>query len=296
MSFIDAHLHGYFCQHHRQPIADYLASLRARGLDKVFLIIQGDFGLAPATMVKRSSSFVRPYLNADNFVAREHIARWQSIARELGSEDKILYFLNVRWLREGEEEALTHFLPSIQGLKLPYAQPGGRDGPPSVDYLRPALLRFAQSHRLPILIHINTNHFYDRMEKALAAFPDLHFLICHFGFSRRRTAQLLAAFPNAFTDFSALLPWMKKDGEGYRAFLLEHQNQVLLGTDHIVGGPEVPPATEYLDFVLGLGLPREVEEKVLGQNACRFLKENQQGLSQRQPGASQVKCLDSLTS
>jgi len=127
----------------------------------------------------------------------------------------------------------------------------------------------AQCHRLalPVLIHLDLRQYGDFMDELLSAYPDVNFNVPHFGSSRKKMADFFKRYPNCFSDFSSLLPLMKKAPGAYAEFMIEFSDQILLGSDDVTGCPSA--LGEYVDYVRTL-VDESVFKKVIQENYLRF--------------------------
>jgi predicted TIM-barrel fold metal-dependent hydrolase len=80
-------------------------------------------------------------------------------------------------------------------------------------------------------------------------------------------AGVLERWNNAYTDFSSLLPFMKKDPDAYKSFIAEFPDRVLFGTDATMGWADLTRA--YLGFVREMLRDEEVLQKILSLNYLR---------------------------
>ncbi len=131
------------------------------------------------------------------------------------------------------------------------------------------IFAFAQARDLPVVYHLDARRHGDVLEAMLREFPRLRIDLAHFGIGRRAFSPFLDRFPNLYTDTASLLPHLRRDPDGYRAFLCRYADRVCFGTDAFLYG--LDEVLAYLDGVRGLGLPPEVERAVLWHNPRRFL-------------------------
>ena len=88
------------------------------------------------------------------------------------------------------------------------------------------------------------------------------------GSRARRWRVCWSARENVYTDFSSLLPFMKKAPEAYESFIRTYADRVLFGTDTTVGCPGL--TEEYIAFVPRILPDEEVRRKVLVENYLRI--------------------------
>ena len=120
---------------------------------------------------------------------------------------------------------------------------------------------------VPMLFHVDLNRYNGYVCELISAFPNVLFNVPHFGSSRKRMAEVLSRYPNCYTDFSSLLPFMKKAPEAYRDFIKTFSDRVLLGSDALLGQPS--RVKEYADYVKTF-LEGDLLEKVAWRNFRRF--------------------------
>jgi len=155
---------------------------------------------------------------------------------------------------------------------------------------------------------------FDEFEHLVAKHPKTTFIGVHFGNDPEdpaRVAQLLEKYPNLYVDTAARVPELGRyDAKKMRDIFLRFQDRILFGTDLQLGGRgqlvlgssgALPPTPEDVKLffgstwryfetndtnfasptpiqgrwtINGIGLPREVLEKVYAKNADRLLGTN----------------------
>jgi len=120
---------------------------------------------------------------------------------------------------------------------------------------------------VPMLFHVDLNRYNGYVCELISAFPNVLFNVPHFGSSRKRMAEILSRYPNCYTDFSSLLPFMKAAPETYKDFIQTFSDRVLFGSDAILGQPSMVKV--YADYVKTL-LAGDLLEKVTWRNFRRF--------------------------
>jgi hypothetical protein len=100
---------------------------------------------------------------------------------------------------------------------------------------------------IPVVFHADLNRYNEYVCELISAFPNVLFSIPHFGSSRKKMTEALSRYPNCYTDFSSLLPFMKEAPETYRNFIKIFSDRVLFGSDALLGQPSV--VKEYADYV-----------------------------------------------
>ncbi len=132
-----------------------------------------------------------------------------------------------------------------------------------------AIFAFAQDRDLPVVYHLDARRHGAFLEALLTEFPRVRVDLAHCGIGRKAFAPFLDRFPNLYTDTASLLPHLRRDPDGYRAFLCRYADRVCFGSDAFLY--RLGEVLEYLAGVRGLGLPPEVERAVLWDNPCRFM-------------------------
>ena len=80
-----------------------------------------------------------------------------------------------------------------------------------------------------------------------------------------RIDYLLAAYPNMYADLSAMsaMNALSRDAALAKSFLQKHHRKLLFGTDRFVREEE----PLIIDFLQGVQLPSEMEDRILHKNA-----------------------------
>ena len=129
--------------------------------------------------------------------------------------------------------------------------------------------------------------------RVIAKHPKTRFIAAHFGNDAEDLVELsgwLDAYPNLYVEFSSRLNELGRQPYSSQRFFERFQDRILLGTDGPF--PEqrlriywrfLETQDEYFHYsekspppqgdwrIYGIGLPREVLEKVYHQNACRII-------------------------
>ncbi|MGV8059767.1 MAG: amidohydrolase family protein [Smithellaceae bacterium] len=120
---------------------------------------------------------------------------------------------------------------------------------------------------VPVLFHVDLNRYSGYIYELMSAFPNTLFNIPHMGSSRKRMVEALSKYPNCYTDFASLLPFMKTAPEGYRNFIQAFPDRVLFGSDALFGNLSM--VKEYVDYVKTF-LGEDLLEKVTCGNFRQF--------------------------
>ena len=289
---IDVHLH--WCVYDRPPtvIDEGLTHLEAAGYDVgVFYPLPG-IGLAPQRVPEMIPGAFHdiPGLQGgracyDDVASwREFDARWRTRPPAAGGDRRLdaLSFLDVRswdgttdlapWWAGGhaglkdilvlEEDEAKMAMRSLRRL-------AGLSREAYLDRHR-ATFRLADELALPLVWHVDLSLHGDFARECLDRHPSVRVDIPHFGFSRKTLGRFFDRHPQLVTDISSMLPFMRDDPEAYRAFFHRHPDRVLLGSD---ASPSwgFDQSLQYAHWVIGLGLPGDLEAAILGGNARRFL-------------------------
>jgi len=190
-----------------------------------------------------------PYLDT-RFFEQEQVDRLDTYVGKGYRGVKILYI--------PEEDTVI----GVEGWQRTYQRSVRRS-----ENLMADLIRHSNGLNLPVLFHVDLRRYGDYMDDLLTAYPEVRFNIPHFGSSRKKMAEFMARYPNCYTDFSSLLPFMKESPSAYRDFIVEFSDRVLFGSDATFGWPSM--ITEYVDFIRDF-LEGEVRNRVVKTNFERF--------------------------
>ncbi|NTU59516.1 MAG: amidohydrolase family protein [Deltaproteobacteria bacterium] len=276
---IDVHTHCFTGRHLTAEVLRKAAELRAEGVRHLATIavvnpdlpMEDAWGIVAGVPEHRGDPALRE--------AEDLFAIAAAAAAE-GTE--LIPFNDTRVIAGEVSEYLTRRLAEgfrgLKGMYLPDTENDiGAVAVPQVfglsleEYRRRewAIFAFAERHDLPVIYHVDARRHRAVIEAMLADFPRVRFDFAHFGIGRRALAPLLERHENAFTDFSSILDHMRGNRDGYRDFIVEHQDRVCFGSDAFLYSLE--KVVEYVRLVEELGLPEEVEEKVFSTNPRRFL-------------------------
>lgn len=103
---------------------------------------------------------------------------------------------------------------------------------------------------VPVLFHADLKRYNDFVCDLIRAYPKTRFNVPHFGQSRKMMATVLESYPNCYTDFSSLLPYMKQTPKAYRDFIEAFSNRIMFGSDAIFYRPDM--LKEYVEFIESL--------------------------------------------
>jgi hypothetical protein len=192
---------------------------------------------------------------------------------------RLFPYLDSRFIQRGEEDLAPFRDAGYKGLKVLYVpeedQENGMVGWQKLfgrtvrqsEDLTANLVEQAAEFGWPVIFHADLRRYGGFVEDLLRSFTGTPFVIPHFGFSRKAVAGVLERWNNAYTDFSSLLPFMKKDPDAYKSFIAEFPDRVLFGTDATMGWADLTRA--YLGFVREMLRDEEVLQKILSLNYLR---------------------------
>ncbi len=283
---IDIHVH--WCLFGRDPdgVVAELEWLEARGYEALVFYPLPGMGAPPEKVLDLVPGAYRELTGLTRErAAHDDLEAWRSFARRWRSRPRgleLLSFLDVRawdgradlaaWWGEGHAGLKSILIAEEDDAKMRMPPLRRVPGLSAEAYLDAQRGVFAEASRrgVPLVYHADLTLHGAFVEECLQAHPGLRVDIPHFGFSRRAMARLLDRFPGAMTDISSLGPHMDTDPDSYRAFVLDHPDRVMLGSD-VIASYDLRPALAYVERVRALALPPEVEAAVLRGNARRFL-------------------------
>lgn len=187
------------------------------------------------------------------------------------------------------------------------------------------LLAMLEELRVPVLLHVNTVHFRDELDRLMRAYPALNMVCAHFCSSRTdidRLAEILAAYPALMVDTShgssihsaAGMASIERERDRLIAMITAEPSRFLFGSD-VVTAPARPGhrgeqqqqimanlgllaaesfqgwrphsggSSAYLSDVRGLALPAPVLAHILSGNARRWLA----GCASRSPSHGRAR-------
>ncbi|MGK2906336.1 MAG: amidohydrolase family protein [Desulfuromonadales bacterium] len=131
------------------------------------------------------------------------------------------------------------------------------------------IFSFAEANGLPVLYHMDANRYGDVMQAILDDFPRLRINFPHFGIGRKAFRKVLDSNDNVYTDIAFMAPHIRNNPESYRDFISYYPDRVCFGSDALLYQPEI--VLEYIELVMSLKMPEELEARVLAGNPRRFL-------------------------
>ncbi|MFW6054881.1 MAG: amidohydrolase family protein, partial [Thermodesulfobacteriota bacterium] len=243
MSFCDVHVHALWASEMSRA-QEVWRSLEHKGLESAALIVMGHHLMEPKRCLRLIPREYHRAMDPDFFRCKP--LSLQEIRQKVQLPDPFFY-LDSRYLQPDTADLNRFAQAGYQGLKLLYVPEEDRgNGMTGWDNLfgrskeesqelTASLVEQAAALGWPVILHADLNRYLDFVTALLQSSPKTPFLIPHFGFTRRRMAGLLERFPQCFTDFSSLLPFMLQKPKAYQEFILTHQDRVLFGTDATLG-------------------------------------------------------------
>ena len=276
----DAHVH-YLWRDSLTENSSHFSALRKMGLKGMALIIMGYHLPEP----KKCFEFI-PQSYHDKVC--QHIFL-NSSGMELPSADlfpniEIFPYLDSRYITETEADLSRFREAGFRGLKLLYVADEDKTyrmtgwtrlfGRSHKDFekLTIHLIEQAVDFGWPVIFHADLRLHEEFVRDILTNFGGHPFIFPHFGFSRKIMARLIEQFDGCYTDFSSLLPFMKKAPDKYREFIETYEDRVLFGSDATSDWPDL--ISEYIATVKALICDEVVLKKVFRDN---YLKVHQVG-------------------
>jgi predicted TIM-barrel fold metal-dependent hydrolase len=187
--------------------------------------------------------------------------------------DKLIGFLSVDPTQSGWEDELRygHQELKLRGIKLLSMYAGFRPDEPRLD----PLWRYAQQHRLPVLLHTGTTFIAQapleltlprHLDAVAARFPEVRIIMAHLGHPYEGECVVTARkHPHVFADISALhyRPW-----QFYNSLMLVQEygiwDKILFGTDYPFTNVAATLAglRSLNQMLAGTSLPRLSEEAI----------------------------------
>jgi len=278
MEFYDAHIHFLFkCPRGDiKRILDYLAEIGLLGFDACVI---AEYPRDIATVLK----MVPEGYHKDITLEVLDNQRDPFPFLKESSQMRIIPYLDARFIGSNIEQKIGMYRRlGFEGLKLLYIpeeddvlmtrgmeQAFGRTRKQS-EKVTSFLIESASSRDMCVLIHIDLRKYGEFVEEMIKSHPLTNFNIAHFGFSRRAIAPLLEKYDNCYTDFSSLIPFIRKAPGVYKEFIERYQSRILFGSDALIGRPEETKSA--LDFFLDYLDDQELLTKILNENYFKFHK------------------------
>ena len=276
MTFYDAHIHFYspFAGEGLKRVFDLLKDMGLAGFDALV------FAEFPPEMDKVLQMIPKAYhAHATEQVLQNHRDPFPLF--RLADDIEIIPFVDGRFIEDKIEQKIRRFWEKgFKGLKLLYVPEedpengiGGMERAFGRSVRRSEintaqLIDCASSEGMWVLLHADLKRYGEFVREMVQSHPLTHFNIPHFGSSRKAISALMDTYPNCYTDLSSLIPAMERDPDAYRNFIIDYQDQILFGSDALIGWPEhVASALRFVNRLLEEG---EVLEKLTNRNYLKF--------------------------
>ncbi len=288
-AYIDIHTHWLMFGKNTSAVVAELEWIEAYGFEAIAIFPLPGMGASPEKIIDLIPGFLHEQMGLDiKSAAYDDLESWWKFLRLWAEKPRtlqLLSFLDVRaWDGQTDLEPWWgNGHTGLKGILIEEKDNAKMSMPPlrkvnelsRADYreAQRAVFTAAEHYDVPLIYHADLNLHEGFITECLQEYPNLRVNIPHCGLSRQAMSKLLDRFPTLVTDISSLGPYIATDPESYRAFILEYPDQVMLGSD-VLASIDLRPATKYVDHVLGLNLPKEVEKAVFSSNARHFLSEN----------------------
>ena len=279
--FIDAHVHGFLKPSDSKRFKDNISTLIDHGLEKILITALPHHDFNYELKISLAPQHIHPALTGDNSDETALLTAW---THEYGFQETVIPFVDVRFVTEHLRDILGASLASgfkgIKGAFIPepdrvlaiqgIPQALGISGQRYL-HIQQELFSYAQELNLPILYHINLSQYFEWMCTVLEAFPRLRISIPHLGYSLQRIGEILDRFENTYTDPSYLIALLQKNNPRYRAFIQGYHTRILLGSDAILVSSPLEEILSYARYFSSLTMAEEMRQRILRENALRFL-------------------------
>ena len=276
----DAHVHHLWRDSLTGNSSKFLA-LRQKGLKGMALIIMGYHLPEP----EKCFEFI-PHSYHDKI--GQHIFS-NSSGMELPSGNyfqniEIFPYLDSRYITETEADLSRFKEAGFRGLKLLYVADEDKTygmtgwtqlfGKSHKDFekLTIHLIEQAVDFGWPVIFHADLRLHEEFVRDVLVNYSGHSFIFPHFGFSRKIIAGFIEQYEGCYTDFSSLLPFMKKTPDKYREFIETYEGRVLFGSDATGDWPDL--INEYIETVKTLIRDDVILKKVFRDNYLKVHRIN----------------------
>ena len=162
-SFIDVHLHGYLGPSTQETVRRYLEKAVEKGLERAFVIISPGFGLEWQPFLESHPDYIKPGLAPNQLDAEQTLTDWAEFAQRFGFGDKLLFFVDTRFLVKDVEKNLERLraLP-LTGFKVFYFWSGKEEnhgvwaklglGEEAYKQVQGEVFGYAEAHGIPVQI------------------------------------------------------------------------------------------------------------------------------------------------
>ncbi len=278
MEYYDAHIH-FFYDCSLKELQQKIELMEKTGLAGMNILVISEFPPERETYLKMIPGDYHSHVTPE---ALEHQNDPFEVIH-LPLHLKIVPFLDARFMEDHIEEKIKIYREKgFKGLKLLYVpeedtvfriggmkKTFGRTRKQS-EKITSLIIQNASSLGMPILIHADLRKYGDFVGEMIRSYPETHFNIPHFGFSRKAISNLLDRYQNCYTDMSSLVSFMEKDQPSYKSFIKQYQGRILFGSDVVIGHAEgVQKTLKFMDQFIG---DREILHKIVNKNYKKYMK------------------------
>jgi len=277
MEYYDTHIHFFYnCSLHE--LQQKIGLLEKTGLAGMNILVISEFPAEIDAYLKMIPAAYHSFVTREALENQRDPFAVMNFPRHL----KIVPFLDARFMENHIEEKIKVYRQKgFRGLKLLYVPE--EDTPFHIGGMEKAfgrtckqsekitslIIEQASYQGMPILMHVDLRRYGDFVDEMLRSYPETHFNIPHFGFSRRAMSLLLDQYPNCYTDMSSLISFMEKEPASYKSFIKQHQDRILFGSDAVIGQPEIVQAT--LEFMNRFLKDMEIFHKLVNKNYMNYM-------------------------
>ncbi len=279
MIFFDGHVH-FFWTGSLKPVRPKWQPLIDRGLRGIAAIIISHHPDDVDNLLKLIPSSYHDR-TGDPFFFNEKAGFRISTAQNMDEDNfKIFPYLDSRFIERESADLSVYRKKGFKGLKILYIPEEDselgilgweiffRRSKKESEKLIIFMLEQAFSFGWPVIFHADLRRYKGFVKEILQAKPGHPVIIPHFGSSRKIIAELMEQYECCFTDFSSLLPFMKKETKKYIDFTTTFNNRILFGSDTVFGEPGL--TTEYFDFIMTSISDDNIRTNILSNNYKRI--------------------------
>jgi hypothetical protein len=277
MEYYDAHIH-FFYQCSFNELKHNFDHLEKAGFAGINVLVISEFPAEIDAYLKMIPGAYHPFVTREALESQRDPFAVMNLPRPL----KIVPFLDARFMEHHIEEKIKMYgQRGFKGLKLLYVPEeditlriGGMEKTfgrtcKQSEKITSLIIEQASSQWMPVLMHVDLRRYGDFVEEMIRSYPETHFNIPHFGFSRRAMSLLLDQYPNCYTDMSSLISFMEKEPASYKSFIKQHQDRILFGSDAVIGQPEIVQST--LEFMNRFLKDMEIFHKLVNKNYMNYM-------------------------
>ncbi|MEU1957251.1 amidohydrolase family protein [Nocardia rhamnosiphila] len=261
----DLHVHAIVEPRARRDAAYSLLKLHEQGINFVVYIERLIHEHAVRATRQVPVGDLRAYGPSEEAVATQ-MASFEAVADTLARPSWLRWFAQaVAGVGVHEREFEQWASEGCSGFKV--AIPGDMTEWPVSYHLCRNALNVAARRDLPVTIHVEVSRA-PWIRDLLDEFTQSRVSIAHFGYSRKRLADILLRYENVYTDTANLEGPAKSDVKGYTEFITEFSSQVVLGSDAFLGN--LSASNRHIDF-FSETLDEKTWRAISVENTNRFL-------------------------